>query len=114
MTYRKGVKQEGMSVAYEKKNDGALDERCLAASTPWRWVGCVGSMVKVLRKALEMIRDKDPSTQVFRAPCVVLPYKYRSRERKMILQRAVRIFGLEGTFFSLFGIRIPEFATAYP
>ncbi len=111
-SYRKGVTQEDMSVAYEKKNDGALDERCLAASTLWRWVGFVGSIVTVLRKALEMIRDKDPTSQIFRDPCVVLPYKYRSQERKMVLQRAMRIFGLEETFFSLFGIRIPEFATS--
>ncbi len=114
MTYRKGVKREGMAVAHENDGDGKINERQLAASTLWRWVGCVGSMVKVLSKALEMIRDKDPSSQIFRAPCVVLPYKYRSQERKMILQSAMRIFGIEETFSSLFGIRIPEFATAYP
>ncbi len=114
MTYRKGVEREGLGLAYESERDETLDERQLAASTLWRWVGCVGSMVKMLSKALEMIRDKDPSSNIFRDPCVVLPYKYRSQERKMILQTAMRIFRLEETFFSLFGIRIPEFATAYP
>ncbi len=114
MTYRKGVEQGGLLIAYEDGSDGEINECRLAASTLWRWVGYVGSMARVLRKALEMIRDKDPSSQIFRAPCVILPYKYRSRERKMVLQKAMRLFGLEETFFSLFGIRIPEFATAYP
>ena len=113
MTYRKAVRREGAAIAYEDGQDGSIDERQLTPSTVWRWLGFVGSMVTVIRKAVEMIGGKDPSSPLFRAPCVVASNKYRSLKRKMVLQRAVRLLEIEPVFFSLFSIRITQFATSY-
>lgn len=73
---------------------GYLDNqnRFLWPSTIRRWVIWLGSQEDYLRKALDLLRQKCPSTKVFRQVFLIPPHKYKSDAQKLILERAKKLF----------------------
>jgi len=99
-TYREGIQAEGVAISYEDADAGMA----LWPSTLWRWVGTLGGFPKTVRQALHLIKQKDPSTGVFRAlgGLRIRKGKYRSEERKAVLQRC-RAWGVaERAYVPLF------------
>jgi hypothetical protein len=112
-SYQQGVSCEGEAIGYEER-DGKIDERQLSASTLWRWVGSVGLMDNVLTEGLNLIRQKDPDSYLFRGLLALWPGKYRSEERKVLLQSAWKLLQANRIFKQLFGHQIfPRYAIRY-
>lgn len=74
------------------------DERKLAGSTVWRWLGFFGSLKNTLRNAFEIIRQSAPNSTVFRQMSPIHSKKYRSEERKTVLEQAFRLFTADAEF----------------
>jgi len=110
-TYRTVVRHSGLAIGYES-DKGEVDERQLVGSTPWRWLSFIGSLQKSLREGLYLIRQKSPTSEVFRKTCPIHPRKYQSDERKKLLQRCMQLFYADDEYQTLFGLSIfPQFAT---
>ncbi len=111
-TYRKTVWHQNMRIGYQGSDDD-IDERFLEHSTPWRWISSLGSMKKTLNQALHLISQKDPQSSMFREVFPVYPCKYRSLQRKNILQNTRCLLRAGEKFQRLFGQKIfPHLATA--
>ena len=103
--YREAASNDGTPVVYE------TDERYFEHTTVWRWVGYIGSLEQRLSKGLKLIREKDPSSRIFRQIHPVNPRKYRSEGRRKLLDRCMRLFMAEREFKELFNASIfTEFA----
>ena len=110
-TYRKVVSDQDMPIGYQGC-DNEIDERFLVPSTPWRWISSLGSIKKTLNQALHLIRQKDPKNSIFRDIFLVAPRKYRSSQRKTILENTWRLLRAGMEFHRLFGHKIfPHLAT---
>jgi len=95
--------------AYEKKPESSL-----AYSTPWTWMKLLGGLPVVYQAGLELIRSHAPATQLFRRFVPVDPKKYRSLERKNLLQKAMNLLLLNVQQERFFGQNIfPRFKTLY-
>jgi len=80
----------------------------------WRWVGFIGTMKTTLLEASKLIRQKAPSSEIFREPHIIPTHKYQSETRKKILQTCSRLFRAEEEFQILFGASIfLHFETAH-
>ena len=91
-----------------------IDERKLVGSTVWRWLGFFGSLKDTLHNAFEIIRQAAPSSTVFRQMSPIHPKKYRSEERKSILELAFRLFAAEAEFQGILGHSFfPDLATRF-
>ena len=89
-----------------------IDERKLAGSTVWRWLGFFGSLKNTLRNALEIIRQAAPNSTVFRQMSPIHPKKYRSDERKIVLEQAFQLFTADAEYQDIWGYSIfPDLAT---
>ena len=104
-TYRSKVRVNGMPVCYEGQGE-EIDDRRLVPSTLWRWVDFLGGMKKTLQEALRLIRQKAPSSGIFREIYPIASQKYRSDARRIVLQRCLRLFRAEGEYLPLFGTSI--------
>ena len=80
-----------------------IDERKLAGSTVWRWLGFFGSLKNTLRNALEIIRQAAPNSTVFRQMSPIHPKSIEAMNEKSSLSRHfncspptqnIRIFGV--------------------
>lgn len=112
-TYRKVIEHDGSAIGYDSGTE-KIDERQLVGSTVWRWLGFLGLLKECVRKSLDLIKQKDPSTKVFRQIHPVHYKKYRSEERKDVLNYAMRLLFVEEEFKKLFSVSIfPKFATGY-
>lgn len=112
LTYRKAVLQDGMPVFYEGKEAGSIDERTLRHSTLYRWLALFGALARTRREALRLIRQKSPSSSVFRKILPIPPWKYRSDERRKALGRSRQLFVAEAEYRTLFKTSIfPQLAT---
>lgn len=112
-SYRDVVQDNASAIGYDSGED-TIDERQLAPSTVWRWLSYVGSLQQALYKALHLIRQKSPSSGIFRQIRPVHVQKYRSHGRKKLLGRCLRLFRAEGEFSPLFGVSIfTHLATPY-
>ena len=101
----------GGTFGYEDK-DGQIDDRCLAGSTVWRWVGFLGGLERTLREVLSVIREASPSSEIFRRVFPAPPRKYRSERRRIVLQTLFRLVSAADEFNRLSGVKIfTEFAT---
>lgn len=110
-SYRKAVKVDTMAV-FHKGQGKEIDERSLAHTTVHRWIGFLSSLQRTCRQALRLLREKSPSSEVFRKILPIAPWKYRSDERRRVLQDSRRLLVAEGEYRSLFGISIfPRLAT---
>jgi hypothetical protein len=111
-TYRKTVCHQKMRIGYQGSDDD-IDERFLEHSTPWRWISSLGSMKTTLNQVLHLISQKDPQSSIFREVFPVYPCKYRSLQRKNMLQNTRRLLRACQEFQRLFGHKIfPHLATA--
>lgn len=109
-TYREGVEEEGKPISHEDA-DGGVE---LWPSTLWRWVDALGRFPVTLRQALNLIKQKEPSTGLFRALGGVRigEGKFRSEARKLLLQRCCELALSDRVYRNLFGASIfPGLAT---
>lgn len=108
--YREGVKEAGKSISHEDADEGAE----LWPSTLWRWVDRLGRFPVTVRQALNLIKQKAPSTDVFRAlgRLRIRAGKFRSEARKLLLQRGRELVTAEQEYARLFTASIfPDLAT---
>jgi hypothetical protein len=109
-TYREGVEEGGMPICHEDTDGGMV----LWPSTLWRWVGAFGRFRLSVRQALNLIKQKDPSTDVFRKlGCLrIRADKYRSEARKTLLQRCRALTLADCVYRDLFSASLfPDLAT---
>ena len=112
-TYRSSVLDERLPVFHESSVPGEIDERTLAHSTVWRWISSLSELIVTLNQALEMIRARSPSSDLFRRPLLVAPVKYRSEDRRLRLQRVRLLIHTDLEYRALFrGSIFPGIATA--
>lgn len=111
-SYQQTVSCEGEPIGYEEK-DGKIDERQLSASTPWRWLTFLGSMNNTLTEGLNLIEQRGSQSTIFRQLFPLWPGKYRTDERKLLLQNAWKLLQANRVFEHLFGHKIfPRYAIA--
>jgi hypothetical protein len=109
-TYREGVNEGGSAICHEDAESGVV----LWPSTLWRWVDRLGRFSLAMRQALGLIKQKDPSTDVFRAlgRLRIRAGKFRSEARKVILQHCGKLVTAEQEYARLFSASIfPDLAT---
>jgi transposase-like protein len=83
-------------------------------STVHRWISTLGDYSAIVRRAHDLIDQKDPGSTVCResANLSVGPSKYRSYSRKQLLIHCRRLFKLENVYRRLFDVSIfPNLAT---
>ncbi len=115
-TYAQSVEHEKMPIGYDGRTfqsdhghwdtpspDDPRDERFLVRSTMWKWLSDLGGFKKLLRKALSLIRQKAPSSTIFRDIRPIAVCKYRSQERKKTLDAVRKLLLAEKEFQKIFG-----------
>ena len=111
-TYWEGVREEGMAISYADENSG----KELWPSGLWRWVTALGTDTALVDRALELIKQKAPSTHLFRSLGGlgrIRGTKFRSREREIILQNCRILALVEREYTRLFDTSLfTEFAKA--
>ncbi len=113
LSYRRAVEVERMPVFYGPRDDGSIDERSLSHSTLHRWYSFFSSLLRTLREAQHLVRQKSARSDLFRRVFALAPGKYRSEERRAVLVAALRALSTEREYRCLFGRSIfPELATA--
>jgi hypothetical protein len=109
-TYRDGVKEAGQPMSHEDADGGAQ----LWPSTLWRWVDRLGRFPVTVRQALNLIKQKDPSTDLFRAlgHLRIRAGTFRSEARKRLLQGCRELVTADREYARLFSVSVfPELAT---
>jgi len=109
-TYREGVKESGKAISHEDADRGVE----LWPSTLWRWVDRLGRFPVTVRQGLNLIKQKDPSTDLFRAlgRLRVREGKFRSEARRLILHRCLELVTMERVYARLFSASVfPDLAT---
>lgn len=109
-TYREGVKEEGEPISHEDAAAGVQ----LWPSTLWRWVDRLGRLAVTVRQALNLIKQKDPSTDIFRAlgRLRIRAGKFRSQARRLLLQRGRELATVDREYARLFSASVfPDLAT---
>jgi hypothetical protein len=126
LTYRQAVRDRGRPLFHaqdeaqaitadsseEQKEQEAVAS--LAPSTLHRWVTTLGQLRHTMRRAVHLIRQRRPATGLFRAlaGCRVAPGKYRSPERRRVLQACARLGRTEREYAQTFGASLfPHLAT---
>lgn len=110
-TYAECVLEGGMPIMYGDADSGMQ----LWPSTVWRWVSTLGGFAETMRCALHLIRQKSPSTGLFRELGMhhIGGHKYRSEVRKYTLNRCLSLLVACRVYARLFGSAVfPELATA--
>jgi hypothetical protein len=111
-SYRSGVQEEGMPISYADADSGME----LQPSTLWRWVSSLGSMPATACAALDVIKQKDPGTGIFRTlgTLRVAARKYRSEGRRRVLMGCLELVSIDRVYAALFEVSVfPELATAH-
>ncbi len=109
-TYREGVLEEGMPISHADADAGME----LVPSTLWRWVKTLGGLAEAEGRMLDLIKQKDPSTSLFRvlAGLRLRAGKYRSEARRRLLAGCCRLALVEAAYVRLFAVSIStDFAT---
>jgi len=110
-SYREGVEEAGEAIFHEDPERAAG----LAPSTLWRWVATLGQFPATLRKALGLIKQKDPATGIFRelGRLAVPARKWRSEARRALLKRCRELVAADRVYDLLFSVSVfPDLATA--
>lgn len=102
-TYKKVVCFQGLAIGYASEKE-KTDEKQFTGSTVWRWISFLGSQEKLINKSFDLIRQKSPSSLIFRQIPIVPPRKYRSLLRRKLLVNAYKYFQVENEFLSLFSL----------
>ena len=109
-TYQEGVGEDGSVICHEDAESGSV----LWPSTLWRWVDRLGRFPLLVRQALGLIKQKDPSTDIFRAlgRPRIREDKFRSEGRKIVLKHCGELVAVDQEYARLFGVSVfPELAT---
>jgi len=109
-TYAEGVEEGEMPICHEDPDDGGK----LWPSTLWRWVATLGGLPETVGHALELIKQKDPSSALFRAlgARLIRAGKFRSEARKGVLQRCLELLLAAPVYARLFEVSLfPDLAT---
>lgn len=110
-TYREGVLRDGLPIMYEDADSGTQ----LWPSTLWRWMSTLGAFPETTRYALHLIKQKSPSTGLFRGLSMhrIGECKYRTLGRKRVLERCLSLLVACRVYAQLFGMSVfPELAMA--
>jgi hypothetical protein len=115
-TYRTAVSDgEGMPIFHALTSEAeAIRYQCLAHSTPYRWITCLGGLKQILRGAQDLILQKNPASSVYRdlAAIDVSAKKYVKAGRESVLKRCRQVLRLEVRFRATFLASIfPFYAT---
>jgi hypothetical protein len=111
VSYRKAMWVDRQRIVYAPRN-GREDLRQLSHTTLWGWLGWLGEMTGLLATVSKLIRDKDPACDLFRRSYGLDPHRYRSEQRRQVLQNAARLLDAAKWFERLFGVRFfPDFGT---
>ena len=78
----------------------------LSHSTLHRWIGFLGDLKQTLSQGGQLILAKSPSCELFRTSTAVASWKYRSQQRKNLLQTCGRLLKLDQAYHKLFQISI--------
>ena len=78
------------------------DDCYISPSTPFRWIGFLGSLKELIENALNLIKQKNPDNLIYREIFPVSPRKYRSSKRKTILENARRLLNIDKIYKSIF------------
>jgi hypothetical protein len=99
--------------SFEYKTETANENpRMLERSTVWRWLSFFGSLKNTLRNAFDIIRQAAPNSTVFRQISPIHPKKYRSDERKIVLEQAFQLFTADAKYQGILGHSLfPDLAT---
>lgn len=104
--YRKSISWNFRTICWKNK------DRWFSHVTLWRWISGLARQ-QILKRILSLIRQRAPSSDVFRRIVPVCPEKFRSLERKKILQRSFRLVDAVKEAVSIFGKTFfPRFETA--
>ena len=109
-TYAVGVKEQGAPFSHADADGGEE----LAPSTLWHWITTLGQRPEPVRAALDLIKQKDPSTGVFRAlgALQIRVGKYRSPSRKKLLRQCRERVLVARRYRAVFGVEtFPASAT---
>jgi hypothetical protein len=118
-SYRDTVRHQGRPIFHDDtgRHGGADEEHgppALAPSTLWRWLSWLGGLSETVRAACQLIRQKQPGEILHREAWPLPLHKYRSANRRKVLQQAMRGIVVNQMFQGLFGREIfPHFATAH-
>jgi len=105
--YRKSVRHDYRTICWQDR------DRWFSHVTLWRWLFYFGHRHQLIKHILSLIRQRSPSSSVFRRITPVCPAKYRSLKRKGILERSFRLVDAVREQISIFGkIFFPNFGTA--
>lgn len=103
------ITAESTEVEKENERDPAL-----AHTTVYRWITTLGHLPETLRKAWELVKQKEPATRLIRhlAEFRVAPQKYRTEARRKVLQACRSLCVTNGVYAHLFDASIfPRIAT---
>jgi len=92
--------REPMPACHEDTDTGSQ----LAPSTIHRWITTLGSLKETLQAATSLLLDK--GADIHRHVVDVAARKYRSIERKILLQNTLKLFGAEAAYRAWFGCSI--------
>jgi hypothetical protein len=100
-SYEEAVKVGRLRIGYVDEKGEPQDPR-IEPTTVWKWVGFLGKG-KWLEEMLCVIKEKEPQTGIFREIRPVPGYKYRSEERRIILERCKKFLQARVEITRLFG-----------
>lgn len=117
LTYRKVVSEERLPIFHASTTgeEGAINDRILAHSTPYRWITSLGSFKEILRCAQDHLLQENPTSTICRdlAALAITPKKYVTAAREGVLKRCRQLIHLEAQFRATFQTSIfPFFATS--
>jgi hypothetical protein len=117
LTYRKVVSEERLPIFHASTTgeEGAINDRILAHSTPYRWITSLGSFKEILRCGQDHLLQEYPTSTICRdlAALAITPKKYVTAAREGVLKRCRQLIHLEAQFRATFQTSIfPFFATS--
>lgn len=108
LSYRKAVEVNGKAIYYDAAEGAGevIDDRTLSHSALHRWISFLGALKQTLGQAWQLIRARSPSSELFRSSSAVPARKYRSAQRKGLLQACGRLLQADQAYRNLFGVWI--------
>jgi len=92
-------------IGYEKRSDSFF-----YLSTVRRWVIWLGNQPELICTALDLIRQKNPSTNICRQVFPPPSHKYRRDSQKLVLERASKLLLVMEEYEKYFPKYFPHFA----
>jgi hypothetical protein len=106
VSYRKAVQVNRMAVCYGAGGGEPIDDRVLWPSTLHRWVGFLGGLKDTLQQAWRLIRAKSAACDDFRRAVLVPCWKYRSEQRREVLQTCGRLLATDRAYQDHFDVSV--------